>query len=487
MALTYQEFLSNLTNQGLSGQNFTDYASQYNIPVTYNPELNRLLVNGVPVNISNSGLVNQNGQLFGTEQQYMNLINPAYQSQYGPQQEEALNEIQGMQPYQSPEFVQQFIEQMTQRQQQPFQFDPATDPSVQAAKGQLEQSIANMAAKRGFLYGSAQQDITAQQFQKLAPMFEEVAYKKEQDFLNRQLNLAGVIMQWDQMQADRRVDDIKLWQMKADFIMKLDQREFEQFRVMLDQRRAQMEFELERQKFEMETKKKQLELAYKKLDALGYADNEVSKILGIKPGTQAQWAKEMALKQKYELQQMEQKYKYDVEILKKNAAIEKELTKQKSDLDLNSALKLMKQEYGYDVKLMEKQFVHDEKIRKIKEAQAAAEQAAREAEAEAERAAREAENKAAAEQKAKDDMDQAVRETNLTNEYNYALKVFKLRLENGIEGGLVKKGYQQNAAYVLIELRKEGISEAVINRIAAEYRIPAYDGPIGPPAPKRGG
>ena len=472
MAVSYQDFIANLANQGVSNVNFIDYASQYGIPVMFNPELNRLLVNGTPVNLANSGLTNQNGQLFGTEQQYLNLITPAYQSQYEPQKQQALDEISGFQPYETPEYMKQFIEQMTQQQQQPFTYDFETDPTVQKAKQELQQQIANMAAKRGFLYGTPQQAIVEQEFAKMAPMFEDVAYKKEQDFLNRQLNLAGVIMQWDQMQADRRIDDLQLWKMKSDFIMKLDQRDFEAFVTMLDQRRTEMEYELDKQRLELQKKKQETEIAYKRLDTLGYADNQTAQILGIKPGTPAQWAKQMVMEQKNNLALMEQKYKYDLKMLEVNKKIEMDLAKTKTKLDLDSKLELMKQEYKYDIKKMEQQHAYDEEVRKVKEEQARAEEAARQAQAEAEAA-----------QKAKVDAEQSVYENKIKNEYSYALKYFKLQLGNGMKGGLVDSAHQQVAASILVELKRMGISDEVINRIEDEYRIPPYDGPIGPPSP----
>lgn len=474
MALTYQEFIANLNNQGLAQQNFIDYANQYSIPVTYNPELNRLLVNGVPINIANSGLTDQNGQLFGTEQQYQNIIAPATQNAYAGQEQQLIDEAQGFQPYQTPEFIQNFIQQMIQRQQQPFEYNPETDPSVIAARQQLQQSVADMAAKRGFLYGTPQQDIVASQFQKLTPMFEDVAYKKEQDFLNRQLSLGGVIMQWDQMQADRRVDDRQLWQMKADFILKLEQRDLEQFKLMLDQRREQMAYELEKQRVEMKKKQQELDIAYKKLDTLGYADNEVSRIIGVKPGTEAQWVKQAALQQKMELQRMNEKYKYDLKLLKQNAMVEKELFAYKNKLELESTLKLMEKEYNYDVKLTEQQFKYDEEIRKIKEAQAKAEQAA--AEAEAAKQAEKAQKEAIASQ---------LKDEEMKLEYDYALKLFKQKLGDGLKGGLITDSHKQSAAYILIEMAREGISDSTLNKIEAIYRIPAYDGPIGPPTPQQ--
>lgn len=459
----FQEFMGNL-NQGLMEQNIVDYANQYNIPVNYSPDSNRLLVNGIPIDLTNSGLINQGGQLFGTQAQYLNALNPAYQSQYAPQQQQLTDQMLGTQPYQSPEFIKNFMQQMMARQQQPFTYDSATDPSMQAARTQLMQSVSEMAGKRGFLFEQPQKDIVSQQVERLTPQFEELAYQKEQDFLNRQLKLADVIMQWDQMQANRAMDDVELIKMKADFMMKMDQRDFEHFVVQLKQRRSQMEFTLQQQRLDMDRKKMEAEIAYKKVDYLGYVDNESSAILGIEPGTEARWIKEMEMKNKMEFQKMDQQYKYSLQMLEVNKQAEIAIEKAKARLDLESNLYLMKKQYYYDVEKQARKSEMEREIYRIRQAQE-----------EARRKAAEAKAKAAAEKKAKE---QAAKDQAQV-EYTYVHNLFKSKF---VKNGVLKsnlseydKDYytsaERDAAEFLAEMKSNGVSDAVINKIQGMYGI----------------
>lgn len=422
------------------------YAANYNIPITYNSDVNRLLVNNTPANMENL-TVGQDGKIYGDEQAYKNILTPF------------LNQnILSATSYQTPDYIKDFMKQMLTRQSQPFSYDASNDPLVAASRQQLEQSIAEMAGSRGFLYGQARQGIVGQVMQQMLPQFEDRAYQREQDYLNRQMQMANVIMQWDNIQADRSKDQTALLQTKADFIMQLSQRNLDIFKTMLDQRRFDMEYQLNQQRFDMEKKQQELNLAYKKLETLSYADNEVSTLLGIPVGTRATWVQQMLAEEKASLAKMKAQHDYDVKMLSVNAKIEKELTEAREKVSLESKLFMMQQEYSYREALMEQDVKHKREIEAI-EAERAAKQAAA--------------NAAAKEAKAKESTANKIKNEQLDIEYKWANTYIKNKF--AIKG-LIEGKYRKIASKWLYEQLKAGdISNAVYNKIIAEYRLTEYN------------
>lgn len=447
--ISYEQLLSNLS-QGFAGQNFPAYAAQQGMAVNYNPELNRLTINNIPVDLNKSGLTLQEGQLMGSEDAYNRLMAPFIDQTGG---------LMDLEPYTTPDYIKQFINDMVQQQLAPYNYNIDEDPSAIAAKEQLEQSMASMAAKRGFLYSSAQQDIVAQQFEKIAPAFEEQAYQRHQDFLNRQLQLANVIMQWDQLQANNAKNERELFKMKSEFIMALDAREIDMFKVMLEQRRFEMEMSLEEERFEMQKKEAEMEMAWRKVNELGYADNETAIILGIDPGTEAGWVKKMIAEHQYQMGIMAQKHKYDLEMLDVNKEIEIELMKERERVQLQSQIRLMEVEYGFDVALMQQKAKHEAEMQAIEEAKRA--EAERQAQLEAEEAARQA-------------AQEEIKKTQLNTEYTWAHNQFKYRF---VQNSIVPDSMLRDATNWLHEKYKNGeISNPTYNKLMAIYGLPEYQG-----------
>lgn len=444
----YQEVLNNLS-QGLSDQNFSQYASGYGVPVTYNQDVNRLLVGGKPVDIAQSGLQNKNGQLMGDETAYQQLLAPFLQQQTG--------EVMGTEAHVTPEYIKVFMEEMMQKQLAPWDYNLEEDPSVQAAKAQLEQSMSELAGKRGFLYGSVQQDIVQQEFSKIAPMFEEAAYQKNKDFLSRQMELAGVIMQWDDMQSSRKMKEAELIQMKADFLLKLSARDLDIFKVLLSNRRFEMELALDQQRLDMQKREFEIEKAWKSINELGYANNETAKILGIKPGTEAGWVKKMIAQHQMEMSSMAEQHKYDLKMLQVNKQIEMDLIKEQIRVTTASEIKMMEIEYGFNVAIanIQEQHRREYQAKKDAEAAAAAAKAQREADAEA---------KEKAEQKIKDE-----EEKNMYNRAKMAVKGLYAK------GGYIPENNKVGATQELYKMYSSGeITNAVYNMLIYEYSLPDY-------------
>lgn len=446
---TYQDVLNNLS-QGMAGQDFQQYASQAGVPVTYNQDTNRLLVNNTAVDMTKAGLQNQNGQLVGSESAYQQLLAPFLEQN---------TNLMNTTPYQTPEYVKQFMQDMIEKQLAPWNYNMDEDPSVVAARQQLEQSVSQMAGQRGFLYGSNQQDIVAQEFSKIAPMFEEAAYRKQQDFLNRQIELAGVIMQWDDLQANRKMKEAELMQIKADFLLKLDARDLDMFKTMLAQRRFEMELALDTQRLDMMKKEFEMEKAWKSIDTLGYANNETAITLGIKPGTEAGWVKKMIAEHQQQLSIMAQQHKYDLAMLNENKKIEMEMIREQQKVQTESELRLMQTEYGFTKALVGQKEIY----RREYEAKQKAE-----AEAAAEAARREAEAAAAAKEKAKD--------AQMLEDYSYKYAKNQMMAAYG-KNSIVQEKYLDAATKMLYEYYKAGtISISVYNRLKYEYGLPDYQG-----------
>jgi hypothetical protein len=455
MALTYQELLGNLS-KGLAGQDFMSYAKNYNIPVTYNQDTNRLLVNNTPVDMQRAGLELQQGLLMGTEQNYGQLLAPFIQQ---------TGDLLAMAPYETPDWIKTFVQSMAQQQLAPWAYNLDEDPAVIDAREQLENTMSEMAGKRGFLYGSAQQDLTQAAFNKIAPMFEETAYRRREDFLNRQLQLANTIMQWDDMQARRTASQNELTKVKADFLIQLNARDLEVFKTMLSQRRFEMELALEDQRFEMEKKEKENEIAWKKIDELGYVDNSTSVILGIPAGTVASWAKKMIAQHQYDLNISAQKHKYDLEMLLVNKKIEMELINERERVNTESQMKLMEIEYGFKTAMAEVQEKHRREV-----------EAKRKAEAEAQAKKAEEAARIEAQEKADAKFAEEKEKTELNTEYKYASSQLKAKY---VSNYIIPEKKQRAAVNFLTKLYFDGtISNPTYNRLIAEYGLPAYDGSL---------
>lgn len=435
MSETYESFLTEL-NQG---QNLQTYAEQHNVPIVYNPDVNTLLINDVPINMNNTKLKTINGQLVADEVEYQRILAPFID-------QGTSDEMLNFQPYQTPDHIKQFMQDMIDRQQQPFEYSFDDDPSVIEARKQLEQSMAEMAGKRGFLYGQEQQDIVSEKMRQLMPQFEDAAYQREQDFLNRQMQLSGIIMQWDQIQANRKMTDFELLGAKADFVNTLSSRELNIMKTLLEQRRFDMEMELEVQQQEMKEKEIKLTQAWKKMDVLGYADNEVSILLGVPVGTQATWIKKYIMEQEQKLSMLKERHQYDIKMMNMNKEIEKDLINEREKVNLASAIEMMKLEYS-----------HKKEITKIEHDYAQAQKRISAARSRA---------SAAASQSSKD------RATQLNIDWKINSGKFK---EKFVSNNYVADSMKQDAINWMFAQMKAGtMSRETYNRLKAEYRLPDY-------------
>lgn len=383
-----------------------------------------------------------------------------YVSPYQKDQQALVKDLGDAKLYETPQKTEDFMKNLFDQQTKKFEYDKENDPLVKSARKEVEQAVKNMATKRGFAFGSQEQDLISQQMAKVEPQFEQIAYNENNDFLNRQLGLANTIMQWEQIQFDRSKDQINLIQTKLDFINQLDQQEFNKFKVILEQRNFNRSNYLNKQKFNLQKKLADQDLALQRLDNLGYVDKQASAILGIPIGTKAKWAQQLAMEQANKIELATRQNKYDIEKQKLDAKIEKELYALKNKLDTESQLKLQAQTYSYKKQLQQMEFDYNKKKQAIQEQQAAEEAAQKEIEAASNYVGGKGSTVKA--RKASGGMTAAQFKRSYYAEIKKFLKKFNTKKEQN----------SQTAAKYLKGLKELGVNDSVIAMIRNNYNVP---------------
>lgn len=353
----YRKILTDLASR--SNQSFSDYASSNNSTVT---TMNgKVYVNGTLVDVSNTSIQVINGQVYGTEADYKALIDKVnkgyeYTSEYEDEIQSALQEIQDFEVYQTPEETLSQINALMQSAQEKFSYDPTQDSALKTAQKEAERVVRESSGSRGLLYSSGTVSQAAKKAGELIPTYEQQAYSRWSDQKTRDLNLMQTIMDWDEMQSQRNVDQLNLIKTKFDTIMSMDTRSLEKFKVLLDQRNADRQAALELESLNIEMRQSELDLAWKRTEALGYVDQEASIILGVPVGTKAQWVQQLVQQNQYELQQLAKNNEYQVALQQNQANIERSLTEYKAALDEASQQRILAQQYSNDKALAQQNY-----------------------------------------------------------------------------------------------------------------------------------
>lgn len=385
-----------------------------------------------------------------------NMQTGEYKSPYQAEQDALLGELQNAEIPQYTDQTKNYINSVFNLNQQPKTYDAENDPLVKLAREQVQKSVMDMANKRGFAYGSYESDIVRQQMDKLSGQFEQIAYDQNADFLNRQIGLANTMMKWEKMQFDRKKNAIELLRTKLDFFNTLDNREFQIFKVMLDQRNMQRQLGLKEKRIEFQVKQQNIENALTRLDNLGYVDNESSIVLGFPVGTKAKWVQEAAMKQQQALDKMAKENEYNIAKQNLDFQMEKELAGLKNRLDEQSKMKYLSMEYNYKKELLAIEQSYNEQKYKIAAAKAAA--------ARSSSGGGRSSSGGSSSSKSKSGSTQ-VSDAKLSSRYTTEAKRFIAKFGN-------KKSYKQDAAEYLDNLRRAGVEPEVLLRLRAEFNIP---------------
>lgn len=276
-----------------------------------------------------------------------------YKSPYEEQINQLLEELKNITPYQTPEELEQYLLQLLESANQPFTYDPTQDAALKVAQQEAERKVREGAGAKGTLYSSGTISNMAKAAGSLIPEYEMKQYQRFADEKNRQVQMMTTLMQWDELQANRHYDQVKLIQTKFDYIMSLDQMSFDKFQVMLEQKQFQKQYELEYQTLQLQKQMQDIEEQYQRVEALGYVDKKASVILGIPVGTKAQWVKELELQQKQELEKIKKDFENQKKLQKEQGKIDKALIKYKNSLEEATQKKIMAEQYKNDKKLLE--------------------------------------------------------------------------------------------------------------------------------------
>lgn len=217
-----------------------------------------------------------------------------------------INSVEGQYQSAYADTVNGLISEMLTQMKNGFSYDPNQDNSLKAATEYAANSTMQSLAGSGVLNSSATAERVAKIVSDLIPTYEEKAHSRWTEYLGQLADTAQVVMNYDNQQFN-------YWKDAKD-------REFEN------------------KKFEYEKQQNALTNAWKRVDELGYVDNEASTILGVAVGTLSGEARQAKEQREYELQKM--KEQADIEY-QNNVA----LYKLKSQLDTEQSKTLTENEY----------------------------------------------------------------------------------------------------------------------------------------------
>ena len=217
-----------------------------------------------------------------------------------------INSVEGQYQSAYADTVNGLISEMLTQMKNGFSYDPTQDNSIKAATEYAANSTMQSLAGSGVLNSSATAERVAKIVSDLIPTYEEKAHSRWTEYLEQLADTAQVVMNYDNQQFN-------YWKDAKD-------REFES------------------KKFEYEKQQNALTNAWKRVDELGYVDNEASTILGVAVGTLSGEARQAKEQREYELQKM--KEQADIEY-QNNVA----LYKLKSQLDTEQSKTLTENEY----------------------------------------------------------------------------------------------------------------------------------------------
>lgn len=221
-----------------------------------------------------------------------------------------LNTIDGQYQSAYADSINSLISQMLTQLNNGFEYDPNSDSALKVATEYAANSTLQSLAGSGVLNSTATSERVARIVSELIPTYEEKAHDRYIEYLNQLANTAQVVMDYDSQQ-------------------------FEYWKDAKDR-------EFENKKFEYQKKQDELENAWKRVDELGYVDNNASAILGVKVGTLSGEARLVKEQQEFELQKMREQAEIEY---KNNVA----LYKLKNELDLQSSKILAEYESNLQV------------------------------------------------------------------------------------------------------------------------------------------
>lgn len=215
-----------------------------------------------------------------------------------------LNSVQGQYQSAYSDTINSLISEMLTQMNGGFTYDPTKDSSLKVATEYASNSTLQSLAGSGVLNSTATAERVARIVSELIPTYEEKAHDRWLEYVGQLADTAQVVMSYDAQQFEYWKD--------------LKDREFQE------------------KEFEYQKKQNELENAWKRVDELGYVDNEASAILGVKVGTLSGTARLAKEEREFELQKMREQaqieYANQVALYKVKSDLEKEYAKYEYDL-----------------------------------------------------------------------------------------------------------------------------------------------------------
>lgn len=217
-----------------------------------------------------------------------------------------LNSVEGQYQSAYSDTINGLISEMLTQMKSGFQYDPTQDAALKMATEYAANSTLQNLAGSGVLNSSATSERVARIVSELIPQYEEKAHDRWIEYLGQLADTAQIVMNYDSQQ-------------------------FEYWKDAKDR-------EFENKRFEYQKRQDSLENAWKRVDELGYVDNNASAILGVPVGTLSGEARLAKEQREYELAKMREQ----AEIEHANNVA---LYKLKNELDTQQSKALAEYEY----------------------------------------------------------------------------------------------------------------------------------------------
>lgn len=220
-----------------------------------------------------------------------------------------LNTVKGQYQSAYADNVNGLISEMLSQMKNGFSYDPTQDNALKMASEYAANSTLQSLAGSGVLNSSSTSERVARIVSELIPQYEEKAHDRWIEYLGQLADTAQIVMNYDSQQ-------------------------FEYWKDAKDREFQEKEFEYKKQQDSLEN-------AWKRVDELGYVDNEASTILGVKVGTLSGEARLAKEQREFELEKMREQAQIEYD---NNVA----LYKLKNELDLESSKSLAKYQSSID-------------------------------------------------------------------------------------------------------------------------------------------
>lgn len=225
-----------------------------------------------------------------------------------------INSVEGQYQSAYADTVNGLISEMLNQMKNGFSYEPNQDSSLKAATEYAANSTLQSLAGSGVLNSSATAERVAKIVSDLIPTYEEKAHSRWTEYLGQLADTAQIVMNYDSQQFN-------YWKDAKD-------REFEN------------------KKFEYTKQQDALTNAWKRVDELGFVDNNASTILGVAVGTLSKDAREAKEQREYELQKMREQadieYQNNVALYKLKQQLDLEQSKELANIEYQNNLSLSK-------------------------------------------------------------------------------------------------------------------------------------------------